>query len=54
MILDSTHAGAIAMRRDLTVDRYEDPIRDLVGMSVTMRYDVKYLMGGAIVKITTT
>jgi len=54
IVLDGDHAGATAMRRDLTVDRYEDPIRDLVGISITMRYDVKYLMSKAMCKIITT
>lgn len=48
LVYDKNAAGAIAMRRDLTVDRYEDPIRDLVGMSVTMRYATEPLLGKSI------
>lgn len=51
IVIDRTHAGAIGMRRDLTVDQYDDPIRDLEGMSITMRYDVKPFFGEAIVRI---
>lgn len=54
LVIDRTHAGAIAMRRDLTIEQYKDPIRDLAGMSITMRYDVKSFFSNAIVKITTT
>jgi hypothetical protein len=31
----------IAMRRDITVEQYDDPIHDLVGIAATMRYGVK-------------
>ena len=31
----------IGMRRDITVEQYDDPIHDLVGLSATMRYGVK-------------
>jgi len=48
VVYDKNAAGAIAMRRDLTVDRYEDPIRDLVGMSITMRYATEPLLGKSI------
>jgi hypothetical protein len=33
----------IAMRRDITVEKYDDPIHDLVGIAATMRYGVKTL-----------
>jgi len=54
LVIDRVHAGAIAMRRDLSIEQYKDPIRDLAGMSITMRYDVKTFFSNAIVKITTT
>lgn len=31
----------IAMRRDISIEQYDDPIHDLVGISATMRYGVK-------------
>jgi hypothetical protein len=45
--MDSTAAGGIAMRRDLTVKDYEDPIKDLKGMALTMRYATNYLHANA-------
>ena len=52
ILLDSTCAGAIAMRRDITVEKYDDPIRDLEGISVTMRYGVKTLDGAGAVNFS--
>jgi hypothetical protein len=41
LVLDSqTPAAYLAIRRDMTVKRYDDPIHDLIGMAVTMRYGV--------------
>jgi hypothetical protein len=51
LVYDRDNAGAIAMRRDLTIERYDDPIRDLVGMSLTMRYDIEVLAEKAICEI---
>jgi len=31
----------IGMRRDITVEQYDDPIHDLIGLAATMRYGVK-------------
>lgn len=47
IVLDSTAAAAIGMRRDITVDKYNDPIKDLLGMSVTARFDVEAIVTGA-------
>lgn len=38
LCLDSQASTYLAMRRDLTVEQYDDPIHDLVGISCTMRY----------------
>lgn len=38
LVLDSMCAGLIGMREDISVERYADPIRDLQGMSVKMRF----------------
>jgi HK97 family phage major capsid protein len=51
LVYDSRNAGGIAMRRDLTVSRYEDPIRDLVGCTVTARFGVNYLAANAICRV---
>lgn len=51
LVLDSRNAGAIAMRRDIQVERYADPIRDLIGMSVTCRFDANYLWSAATCRV---
>lgn len=51
LVLDSKKAGAVAMRRDMTVEQYDDPIRDLMGASVTMRYGVNYFQPTATCRI---
>jgi len=40
LVCDSSYC-MIGMRRDITVEQYDDPIHDLVGLSATMRYGVK-------------
>jgi hypothetical protein len=39
LVIDSRSAGAIGMRRDISVERFADSIRDMQGMSVSMRFD---------------
>lgn len=51
MVLDSKKCGAIGMRRDISVKKYDDPIRDLLGAAVTMRYAVHELHANAICRI---
>lgn len=51
IVLDPQNAGAIAIRNDIKVEKYDDPIRDLVGLSVTMRYDVQAINGSSICTI---
>lgn len=51
LMLNKESAGAIGMRRDIQVEQYDDPIRDLTGMAVTMRYAVNYLRADAICRI---
>lgn len=38
IVIDSKASTYLAMRRDLTVEQYDDPIHDLKGISCTMRY----------------
>lgn len=38
LLLDSMHAGAIAMNQDLTVTEFRDPIKDLRSFTVKMRF----------------
>lgn len=51
IVIDAPNAALTGMRRDLTIEKYEDPIRDLVGMSVTMRFAYNYLHAYAISRI---
>lgn len=39
VVLDRNAAGAIGIREDIGVEQYSDPVRDLVGMKVTARWD---------------
>ena len=54
IVMDSKNMAYLAMRRDMTVERYEDPIHDLEGISVTMRYGVKTIQPKAGNRILTT
>jgi len=40
IIFDKAAHTYLAMRRDLTVEEYDDPIHDIVGIACTMRYGV--------------
>ena len=46
-IIDSSAHTYIAMRRDLTVEEYADPIHDIVGIACTMRYGVATIQPAA-------
>ena len=32
------------MRRDISVEKYDDPIKDIVGMSILARFDVEAIV----------
>lgn len=51
VVYDSVAAAAIGMRRDITVENYDDPIKDMVGMSVTSRFDVEAIIPNACCRI---
>lgn len=51
LVIDAYNAGLTGMRRDLTIEEYDDPIHDLKGMSVTMRFAYSYLHANAICRI---
>ena len=51
IVYDSIAAAAIGMRRDITVENYDDPIKDMVGMSVTSRFDVESIVADAACRI---
>jgi hypothetical protein len=42
LVFDSRNAGGIGMKQDTRVEQYSDPVRDLIGMSVTMRAACQY------------
>jgi len=51
LVLDSQNTAIIAMRDDITVERYDDPIHDLEGIIVKMRFGVGLLRDDAGVRI---
>jgi HK97 family phage major capsid protein len=52
LAVDSKHAGLLFIRRDITMEDYEDPIHDLAGVAVTARWRYETLRANAIGKIT--
>jgi hypothetical protein len=51
LVFDSKSSGGIGMRQDLRVEQYKDPIRDLVGMAMTMRAACQYGVANAICRV---
>jgi len=51
LVLDSNNSAVIVMRDDITISQYEDPIRDLVGITAKMRFGVGVLHDDAGVRI---
>jgi len=51
LVLDSNNSAVIVMRDDITISQYEDPIRDLVGITAKMRFGVGLLHDDAGVRI---
>jgi len=47
VVFDRNACGAIGIREDISVEQYSDPIRDLVGMKVTARFDAISLVANA-------
>lgn len=47
LIIDRNACGAIGIREDINVEQYSDPVRDLVGMKVTARFDAVSLQATA-------
>jgi hypothetical protein len=52
IVFDSNSCGGIGMREDTRVEQFTDPIRDLVGMSVTMRAACQYGVANSICRVT--
>lgn len=51
LVFDSKSAGGIGMRQDTRVEQYSDPIRDLIGMSITMRAACQYGVANSICRV---
>jgi len=51
LVLDKAHGMGCVIFKDITVNRFEDPTRDLVHLPVRMRADVGYLHANAICRI---
>lgn len=51
IVYDSEAAAGIAFARDLTIERYEQPIRDLTNAQATMRYAASYIQANAIARV---
>lgn len=51
IVFSKADLGVLCMRRDITVEEYDDPIHDLMGISITQRYgaDVLNELAGAII-----
>ena len=51
LVYDSRSCGGIGMRQNTRVEQFKDPIRDLVGMSVTMRAACQYGVAESICRV---
>jgi len=51
VVMDSQRAALLGIRENITTDRIEDPLNDLVNLKVWMRFDVKTVFGEAIAKL---
>ena len=48
VMLDTSHCGGIGMRQDTKVEQYADSIRQMQGISVSIRFDVQKMLADAI------
>jgi len=48
VVMDSARAALLGIRENITTDRIEDPLNDLINLKVWMRFDVKTIWGNAI------
>lgn len=46
-IVSKNDCGVLTMRRDMTIEQYDDPIHDLVGIALTQRYGADVLQANA-------
>jgi len=52
LVVDSKHASVLFIRRDITAEEYEDPVKDLAGVAITARWIYNTMRANAIGKIT--
>jgi len=48
VVMDSARAALLGIRENITTDRIEDPLNDLINLKVWMRFDVKTIWNKAI------
>jgi len=53
-VIDKNHALALAEKRPITIERYDDVTRDLSGVVITARWKARYLRPDANAYITTS
>ena len=53
-VIDSRHALILAEKRPITIEKYKQENRDLVGIAVSARWKARYLRANACCTITTT
>jgi len=54
VVMDSQRAALLGIRENITTDRIEDPLNDLVNLKVWMRFDVKVVWNKAIAVLKKT
>ena len=52
IMLDTAHCGGIGMRQDIKVEQYADSIRQMQGITCSMRFDFQHMLTDAIGGIT--
>ena len=51
LVIDSRRACMTGIRRDISVERYKDNVKDLVGLAISMRVGVEYMHANAICRM---
>jgi hypothetical protein len=50
LLVDRNRGGAIAMREDLTVEQFDDPIRQLAGMTIHARFAGRFILANGLTR----
>jgi len=51
VVVDRNRAGAIAMREDITVEQFDDPIRQLAGMTIHARFAGRFILANGTTRL---